>query len=164
MSFTHLDGRGNARMVDVTGKDPTQRRAEARCRVRAPSGGLAPLEGLSGPGLLETARLAGIRAAKLTSSLVPLCHPLSIGDVEVQVVLADGQVDIMATAETFGRTGVEMEALTACAVSALAVVGACDGHEAVVEDLTLWEKSGGRSGTWRRATAPGAMSRPTPEG
>jgi cyclic pyranopterin monophosphate synthase len=172
--FTHLDGRGNARMVDVTGKAPSHRRAEARCRVAVTSAGLRKLADTGGEQALETARIAGIRAAKRTADLIPLCHPLPLGDVAVDVSLADGHVAITATAETFERTGVEMEALTACALAALSVVGACGPGEAVVGDLTLWEKTGGRSGTWRNPAHPGtagpasatapATSRPTPGG
>jgi cyclic pyranopterin phosphate synthase len=145
--FSHLDGRGNARMVDVTGKAPSFRRAEARCRILLSPADRTRLAAASET--FEVARLAGLHGAKRTADLVPLCHPLPLEALEVQVSLADEGVSITATAETFERTGVEMEALTACATAALCVVAAC-GEDATVSDLALWEKRGGRSGTWRR--------------
>lgn len=98
------------------------------------------------------ARLAGIQAAKQTAGLIPLCHPLTVSHVDVRLSLALGGVDIESVAETTGPTGVEMEALTACAVAALTVVSALGPAHADVsiQELTLWEKSGGRSGTWLR--------------
>ena len=151
--FTHLDGQGNARMVNVTGKEPTRRRAVARCTVRAGAADLRALEpGGSAHEAIEAARWAGVQAAKATSDLIPLCLPLPLGNVSVEVSVGDGSVSIAAVTETFERTGVEMEALTACAVAALTVMGACgsDGSPPVLEGLALFEKTGGRSGTWRR--------------
>ena len=142
--FSHLDGDGNARMVDVTAKQPTRRRAVAACRVV--TGSAAPV----GPAVLGEARVAGLQAAKRTGTLVPLCHPLPLDDVSVELLERGGVVEIAATASTTARTGVEMEVLTACAMAALSVVGACGVLRPVVEGLTLLEKTGGRSGTWRR--------------
>jgi cyclic pyranopterin phosphate synthase len=143
--FTHLDRRGNARMVDVTGKPVTHRRAEARCEVMLSATDRARLS----TDAVEVARLAGVHGAKLTWDLVPLCHPLPLEAIDVSLSVADHGVAITATAETVERTGVEMEALTACAMAALSVVAACS-DEATVTNLALWEKRGGRSGTWRR--------------
>jgi cyclic pyranopterin monophosphate synthase len=143
--FTHLDGRGNARMVDVTGKALTHRRAEARCLVVLTAADQARLS----VDAVEVARLAGVHGAKLTWDLVPLCHPLPLEAIDVTLAVAEAGVAITATAETVERTGVEMEALTACAMAALSVVAACS-EPATVTHLALWEKRGGRSGTWRR--------------
>lgn len=144
--FTHLDGDGNARMVDVTAKRPTERRAVAACRVV--TGAPGPVEAAA----LGEARVAGLQAAKRVGTLVPLCHPLPLDHVSVDLVEHEGVVEITAVAATTARTGVEMEALTACAVAALSVVGACGALAPVVDGLTLLEKTGGRSGTWRRGT------------
>ena len=151
--FTHLDEQGRASMVDVTGKPVTLRRALARCRVAGIAGAVAGLaEDPDGLDVLGSARLAGIIGAKSTSSLIPLCHPVPLTDIDVEVAVSGEEVAVSATAETVARTGVEMEALTACALAALAVVGAlAEEHPgARVEDLTLWSKTGGRSGTWQR--------------
>ncbi len=152
--FTHLDDRGNARMVDVTAKARTARRAVARCRVvlgRRPSGGGPD------PDVLSEARLAGATAAKRTAELIPLCHPILLDGVTVTTVVDGDAVEIMAVAETVGQTGVEMEALTACALAALSVASAHrhDTDKPVIEGLALWEKSGGRSRDWRRTGPDG---------
>ena len=154
--FAHLDERGYVHIVDITGKEQTHRRAIARCRVVVDAGpGLddSPYEtDLVDSATLAEASIAGMFAAKQTSTLIPLCHPIRLTDISVAVTLESGDVVVTVTTETVERTGVEMEALTACAIAALAVVGACssNGIAASVEDLTLWEKTGGRSGTWRR--------------
>jgi cyclic pyranopterin phosphate synthase len=156
--LTHVDEHGKAHMVDITGKAETHRIAEARCSVRTtadPAG--ASADGYSGTDLVEMARVAGIVAAKKVPSLVPLCHSIRIDAVRVDVtVVADG-FEVMAVAEVTERTGVEMEALTACATSALVLFQAVLGADpyASIERLTLWLKSGGRSGTWRRSEAGG---------
>ncbi len=154
--FTHLDESGAARMVDITAKPPTQRWALARCRVVVGERGVRRL-GVEGPGaaVIEEARVAGIMAAKRTSSLIPLCHPVPLGDVALSFTASEAEVVVEAQAETFGATGVEMEALTACAVAALTLAGASLGDEPspVIDELTLWQKVGGRSGAWRRAEA-----------
>jgi len=144
-------------MVDVGGKDSTRRRAVARATVRMEVATAEALAAGTVPkgDVLAVARVAGIQAAKRTSELIPLCHPLMLSSVTVDLVVGDGRVDVEAAAEVVDRTGVEMEALTACAVAALTVYDMCKAldRSMVVEDLGLWEKSGGRSGDWRRADA-----------
>ena len=151
--LTHIDEHGRAQMVDVTGKDVTRRVAEARCTVVTVADVAAVLA--SRPGgydLVEMARSAGVQAAKLTSSLVPLCHPLLIDGSVVDVAAVDGGVAVRAVTTVAGRTGVEIEALTACAVASLVLFQAFFDHdpETSVEGLTVWHKSGGRTGTWER--------------
>ena len=152
--FSHLDAKGRAWMVDVGDKDETRRRAVARAKVTMSPETVAALsEGVVPKGdVLAVARLAGIQAAKRTSELVPLCHPVSLTSVTVDLSLGGASVEVEASAETVGRTGVEMEALTACAIAALTVYDMCKSldRSITIEDLALWEKSGGRSGHWRR--------------
>ena len=152
--FTHLDSEGRARMVDVSGKEVTQRRAVARARVTMQEETAQALaDGTVAKGdVLAVARVAGIQAAKRTSELIPLCHPLMLSSVQVDLTPGPSWVDIEATAETVGRTGVEMEALTACSVAALTVYDMCKARDRAmqVEALGLVEKSGGRSGDWHR--------------
>ncbi len=152
--FTHLDSEGRARMVDVGGKEVTQRRAVARARVTMQEDTAQALaDGTVAKGdVLAVARVAGIQAAKRTSELIPLCHPLMLSSVQVDLTPGPSWVDIEATAETVDRTGVEMEALTACSVAALTVYDMCKARDRAmqVEALGLVEKSGGRSGDWHR--------------
>ena len=152
--FTHLDSEGRARMVDVSGKEVTQRRAVARARVTMQEETAQALaDGTVAKGdVLAVARVAGIQAAKRTSELIPLCHPLMLSSVQVDLTPGPSWVDIEATAETVDRTGVEMEALTACSVAALTVYDMCKARDRAmqVEALGLVEKSGGRSGDWHR--------------
>ena len=152
--FTHLDSEGRARMVDVGGKEVTQRRAVARARVTMQEETAQALaDGTVAKGdVLAVARVAGIQAAKRTSELIPLCHPLMLSSVQVDLTPGPSWVDIEATAETVDRTGVEMEALTACSVAALTVYDMCKSRDRAmqVEALGLVEKSGGRSGDWHR--------------
>ena len=152
--FTHLDSEGRARMVDVGGKEVTQRRAVARARVTMQEETAQALaDGTVAKGdVLAVARVAGIQAAKRTSELIPLCHPLMLSSVQVDLTPGPSWVDIEATAETVDRTGVEMEALTACSVAALTVYDMCKARDRAmqVEALGLVEKSGGRSGEWYR--------------
>jgi cyclic pyranopterin phosphate synthase len=148
-------------MVDVTSKPWTRRKAVARCRVvfgvsatsDETTGGTDARNDLA-PWIevFDAARVAGIQAAKQTSQLIPLCHALTGCDVRVTVSVVGEDVNIESQAEVVGPTGVEMEALTACAVSALTVVSTLSHKfpDASIEGLTLWEKSGGRSGTWVR--------------
>ena len=154
--FTHLDSEGRARMVDVGGKEVTQRRAVARARVTMQEETAQALaDGTVAKGdVLAVARVAGIQAAKRTSELIPLCHPLMLSSVQVDLTPGPSWVDIEATAETVDRTGVEMEALTACSVAALTVYDMCKARDRAmqVETLGLVEKSGGRSGDWHRPT------------
>jgi cyclic pyranopterin phosphate synthase len=141
-------------MVDVTAKDVTTREAVASGFVRmAPSTREAITEGRLEKGdALETARIAGIMAAKKTSELIPLCHPISVGAVEVAFDERDDGIGIVASVRTNERTGVEMEALTAVSVAALTIYDMVKGVERGVEisDVRLLRKSGGRSGEWRR--------------
>jgi cyclic pyranopterin monophosphate synthase len=154
--LTHLDEEGRARMVDVGAKAVTQRRAVARAVVRmSPATARVVAAGDAPKGdVLGTARIAGVMAAKRTGELIPLCHPLALDQVDVDAALdADaGEVTITAQARVSARTGVEMEALTAAAVAALTVYDMVKGLERGVEiaSVHLLEKSGGRSGDWRR--------------
>jgi cyclic pyranopterin phosphate synthase len=154
--LTHLDEHGSARMVDVGAKDVTERRAVARATVRmAPATAAAVAKGDAPKGdVLGTARIAGIQAAKRTDELIPLCHglPLSYAGVEAEIDERAGTVTLVAEARTRARTGVEMEALTAASVAALTVYDMVKGLEKGVEiaEVVLLEKTGGRSGDWRR--------------
>lgn len=150
--FSHVDDSGAARMVDVSGKDVTVRTAAARGRVEVSPEVVQLLHGEGVPkgDVLAVARIAGIQAAKRTPELVPLCHPLAIDAVTVDVIVSDTSVDIRAEVRSTGRTGVEMEALTAVAVAALTVVDmvkAVDRH-ATITGIEVIAKSGGRSGSW----------------
>ena len=153
--LTHLDERGAARMVDVGAKPETARRAVARAVVRmAPATAAAVAAGDAPKGdVLGVARIAGIQAAKRTGELIPLCHPLGLDHVDVRAEVVEGGVRIEAEAAVTDRTGVEMEAMTAASVAALTVYDMVKGLERGVEiaSVALLEKSGGRSGTWRRA-------------
>ena len=155
--LTHLDETGAARMVDVASKQPTLRRAVARAQLRmAPETARAVAAGDAPKGdVLGTARVAGIQAAKRTAELIPLCHtiPLSFVGVEAAVDAEAGTVTLTTEARTTAATGVEMEALTAATVAALTVYDMVKGIERGVEiaSVALLEKSGGRSGTWRRS-------------
>jgi cyclic pyranopterin monophosphate synthase len=154
--LTHLDESGSARMVDVGQKPATERRARARAVVRVgPATAAAVIAGDAPKGdVIGVARIAGIQAAKRTWELIPLCHPLALSYVGVEGVLdaAAGEITLTAEARTTGPTGVEMEALTAAAVAALTVYDMVKGIErgATIAEVALLEKSGGRSGEWRR--------------
>ncbi len=153
--LTHLNARGEARMVDVTGKDVTVREATARCRVTisAEVAGLLNSGGLPKGDALAVARIAAIQATKRAPDLIPLCHPIAIHGVDVTVTVVDGPaVEILATVRTADRTGVEMEALTAAAVGGLAVIDMVKGRDrsAAISEVVLLEKLGGRSGHWVR--------------
>jgi len=150
--LSHLDAEGHARMVDVSAKDETHRVATARGRIVMQPETLAMIvEGKMPKGdVFAVARIAGIMAAKQTSSLIPLCHPLAITGVEVNLVpsASNSSVEIAATVRTTGQTGVEMEALTAVSVTALTVYDMCKAVERgmLIEDIRLVAKSGGKSG------------------
>ena len=156
--LTHLDESGAARMVDVTGKDVTARTATASGRVLVSEEVVGLLRGGGVPkgDALAVARIAGIMGAKQTPSLIPLCHPLAISGVTVDLTVADlesgGAVEITATVRTADRTGVEMEALTAVSVAALAVVDMVKAVDkgAVITDVRVESKTGGKSGEWHR--------------
>ena len=153
--LSHVDASGRARMVNVGAKEPSVRRAVARARVlMAPETARAVAEHTLAKGdVLAVARIAGIQAAKRTSEAIPLCHPLMLSSVEVDCTVVDSAVEIEARVEVVDRTGVEMEALHACAVAALTVYDMCKAvdKEMVISDVALWEKTGGRSGPYRRA-------------
>ena len=159
--LTHIDPLGRARMVDVTPKEATHRRALARCKVMmAPeTTSKVASNAITKGDVLAVARVAGIQAAKQTPALIPLCHPLLVGSVFVNFMIGDDHVEVEAQVETVDRTGVEMEALTACAVAALTIYDMCKSvdRSMTIGELTLWEKTGGRSGPYRR---PGSDSRP----
>jgi len=152
--LTHLDPTGAARMVDVTDKDVTVRTATASGRVLVSAEVVRLLRGEGVPkgDALAVARVAGIQGAKRTPDLVPLCHPLAIHGVTVDLSVADDAVDIVATVRTADRTGVEMEALTAVTVAALTVVDMVKAVDkgAVITDVRVEAKTGGRSGEWHR--------------
>jgi len=146
-------------MVDVTPKEATHRRAMARCKVlmKPETTALIASNSITKGDVLAVARVAGIQAAKQTPNLIPLCHPLLVGSVFVNFTIGDDCVEVEAQVETVDRTGVEMEAMTACSVSALTVYDMCKSvdRSMVIGELTLWEKTGGRSGTYRRKVATG---------
>jgi cyclic pyranopterin phosphate synthase len=153
--FTHFDAAGNAAMVDVGGKPETDRAATARARVvMQPATLRMILQGQAKKGdVFGVARLAGIMGAKRTAELIPLCHPLPITAVTVDLAAeGDDTVAIVATVKTTGRTGVEMEALTAASVAALTVYDMCKAVDRGmrIEGLRVVEKSGGKSGTFRQ--------------
>ena len=154
--LTHIDESGSARMVDVGEKPESRRIARAEARVRMSPATAAAVEAGDAPkgDVLGTARLAGIQAAKRTAELIPLAHPLPLDvvDVEASVDADKGIVVLLAEASVTARTGVEMEAMTACAVAALTVYDMVKGVErgVSIERIELVAKSGGRSGEWRR--------------
>lgn len=161
MSLTHFDDSGASRMVDVGGKEITARHARAEGFVTLAPETLQLLlnQELAKGNVIEVARLAGIMGAKRTSDLIPLCHPLGLDAVEVEIDPVDERrLRITATARLQGRTGVEMEALTAVSVAALTIYDMCKAVERgiAIGPIQLVEKSGGRSGTWTRVAAESA--------
>ena len=164
--LSHVDDRGRARMVDISGKETTARRALARATVVLKPSTVAQIAAaeskrseaqLPKGNALEAARLAGILAAKRTAELIPLCHPIPLGWVEVTIELADNLARIQAEVKTHAPTGAEMEALVAVSVAALTLydmVKAVD-PEAVITNVCVVEKSGGKSGHWRRGEVTG---------
>lgn len=157
--LTHLDPLGRARMVDVTPKEPTHRRAIARGRVdmTAETASLVARGAIGKGDVLAVARVAGIQAAKRTPDLIPLCHPLLVGSVFINFRIEDSHIEVEAQVETVDRTGVEMEAMTACTVALLTIYDMCKSADRsmVIGQVTLWEKTGGRSGTYRRDPTEG---------
>ena len=159
--LTHLDEAGHARMVDVGAKAATERRAVARAIVRVSAETARAVAAGDAPkgDVLGVARIAGIQAAKRTSELIPLCHPLALSFVGVsgEIDVEAGEITLVAEARTTGPTGVEMEALTAASVAALTVYDMVKGIQrgAEIGSVVLLEKSGGRSGTWRRESSRG---------
>jgi cyclic pyranopterin phosphate synthase len=152
--FSHLDDTGAARMVDVAAKDVTVRTAIASGRVDLSAECVALLRGTGVPkgDALAVARIAGIMGAKRTPDLVPLCHPISLSGVTVDLTVNDGGVAVTATARTADRTGVEMEALTAVAVACLALVDMTKAVDpgAVIGAVQVESKTGGKTGSWSR--------------
>jgi cyclic pyranopterin phosphate synthase len=153
--LTHLDESGAARMVDVSGKPETRREAVATGRVRVSAAVVDLLRGEGVPkgDALGVARVAGIMAAKRTPDLVPLCHPLAISGVRVDLIVVEDGVEITASVRTTDRTGVEMEALTAVSVAALTVVDMVKAvdKDTVISDVRVESKTGGKSGDWTRS-------------
>ena len=151
--LSHLDAQGRARMVDIGGKAETQRVAVALGTIRMSAATLAALRDGTAPkgDVLAVARIAGIMAAKRTAELIPLCHPLSLDSVAVEFAFVDGGIEARATASLTGRTGVEMEALTAVSVALLTVYDMAKAIDKamVIGDVRLIEKRGGKSGDWR---------------
>ena len=154
MSFTHLDESGHARMVDVTAKQPTVRSATARGFVRCTPEVVAALRDGTVPkgDVLAVARIAGIQGAKRCAELLPLAHIIGVHGASVDLTIEDGGVAIEATVRTADRTGVEMEALTAVSVAALAIVDMVKGLDksSSIENVRIIAKEGGRSGSWKR--------------
>ncbi|MFD5423947.1 cyclic pyranopterin monophosphate synthase MoaC [Streptomyces sp. NPDC127084] len=157
--LTHIDDAGAARMVDVSEKAVTARTARASGRVLVSPRVVELLRGEGVPkgDALATARIAGIMGAKRTPELIPLCHPLALSGVKLDLSVADDAVEIRATVKTTDRTGVEMEALTAVSVAALTVVDMVKAVDkaAVIADVRVEEKTGGKSGDWSRPEAAG---------
>ncbi|MFL6416631.1 MAG: cyclic pyranopterin monophosphate synthase MoaC [Bryobacteraceae bacterium] len=153
--LSHYDPAGKASMVDVGSKAETERNATARAFVALNKAVLDALPTNKKGDPLEVARIAGIMAAKRTSDLIPLCHPLPLTKVNVELTLAEHGVEILATASTVARTGVEMEAMTAACVAALTVYDMTKALDKSIEirEVHLVEKSGGKSGTFRRERA-----------
>ena len=151
-NLTHLDEHGQARMVDVGGKPATARQAVASGRIRMSPQALAAIRAGDAPksDVLAAARIAGIMAAKKTAELIPLCHPLALDSVTLDFVFEDDALRATATASLTGRTGVEMEALTAASVALLTIYDMAKALEKtmVIEDLRLLAKRGGKSGDW----------------
>ena len=152
--LTHTDDSGHAQMVDVSAKDVTAREARASGRVLLSAEAIAALRAGQVPkgDALAVARIAGIQAAKRTPDLVPLCHPIAIHAVTVDLQVTENAVEIATTVRTADRTGVEMEALTSVTVAALALIDMVKAIDpaAVITDVRVEEKTGGKTGTWRR--------------
>lgn len=157
MTLSHIDRRGRAHMVDVAAKQESERTARAEGSIRMSLAAFALVEGNSGPkgDVLSTAELAGAMAAKRTADLIPLCHPIGLDHVEVDASLAPELpgVRITASAKAIGRTGVEMEALTAVSVALLTVYDMVksSGHDMEIGNVRLIEKTGGARGDWKSA-------------
>jgi cyclic pyranopterin monophosphate synthase len=151
--LSHYDGAGRARMVDVSGKSATRRAAEASAFVAMKPAVLAALPQNPKGDALEVARIAGIMAAKRTAELIPLCHPLPLALVDVELRLCENGVAITSKVATTAETGVEMEALVAASVAALTVYDMCKGADKsiAIREIVLERKSGGKSGDYRRA-------------
>ena len=152
--LSHIDPLGRARMVDVSPKEPSHRRAVARGRVymRPETTSLVARGAVNKGDVLAVARVAGIQAAKKTSDLLPLCHTVLIGSITVNFELKDDYIEVESSVDSVGRTGVEMEALTACSIAALTIYDMCKSADRnmVIGEVALWEKSGGKDGPYKR--------------
>jgi cyclic pyranopterin phosphate synthase len=150
--LSHLDDRGQARMVDVAAREVSTRTAVAAGTVHTAAAAAIGEGSVAKGDVLATARIAGIMAAKQTSAVIPLCHPIAVHAVSVDLQVVENAVTITATVRTSDRTGVEMEALTAVSVAALTVVDMTKALDpsATIDDVRLLSKSGGRSGQWQR--------------
>ena len=161
-SLTHLDEAGSARMVDVGEKPPTKRVAVASARVITRPDVIAAIRAgtLAKGDVLAVARVAGIQAAKRTSDLIPLCHPLSIDRIGVDLELGETEIAVRAEVASTGKTGVEMEALTAASVTALTIYDMCKAMDRrmTIAAVQLEEKSGGKSGHFMRGDDAGATT------
>ena len=153
--MTHLNSLGEAHMVDISSKGDTARSAIAEAKVELTDAIVMAVNDDSLPkgDLFATARIAGIQAAKKCSDLIPLCHPLPLSKVSIDINLHENMLSIMALCKTTGKTGVEMEALTAASVAALTVYDMCKGIDKgmIIRETKLVEKTGGKSGVWRMA-------------
>ncbi len=153
-ALSHLDEQGRLKMVDIGGKEPTARRARVRGEIRMDraTARLIAEHKVAKGSVLEAARLAGIMAAKRTGELIPLCHPLNLTAVSVDLHVGEDRVEVEAEAKIDDRTGVEMEALVAASTALLTIYDMCKGVDRgmVISELRLMEKRGGRSGTWVR--------------
>ena len=154
--FTHIDEKGYARMVDVSAKAPSDRlaRAQAVVHMQPATFDLIQAQGIKKGNVLETARIAGIMGCKQTAALIPMCHPLNLTHAQIDFFpqAAAHTIRIEAVARCIDQTGVEMEALTAATVAALTIYDMCKAYDRAmrITDICLLEKSGGKSGTWRR--------------
>ena len=153
--LSHIDENGKAQMVDVGNKEDTKRSATASGKVFMSVETIEALkkQELQKGDVLGVARVAGIQAAKKTSDLIPLCHPLAVNFVSVDFRIQESHVEIETVVEIFGKTGVEMEALTACTVAALTIYDMCKAKDKsiTIEEIKLLEKTGGKSGNWKRS-------------
>jgi len=153
--LTHIDENGKAQMVDVGNKEDTKRSATASGKVFMSVETIEALkkQEFQKGDVLGVARVAGIQAAKKTSDLIPLCHPLAVNFVSVDFRIGESHVEIETTVEIFGKTGVEMEALTACTITALTIYDMCKAMDKSIsiEEIKLLEKTGGKSGNWKRS-------------
>tara|TARA_B100000965_G_C19552990_1_gene740920 strand:- start:329 stop:802 length:474 start_codon:yes stop_codon:yes gene_type:complete len=153
-NFSHLDSDGKAHMVDISEKQDSKRTARARATISMAKETIVALQQDDVPkgDVFAVARVAGIQAAKRTGDIIPLCHPLMLSSVKVEFEISDDKVEIEAEVTTVGRTGVEMEALTACSVSALTIYDMCKSLDKrmKITDLTLLQKTGGSSGDFNR--------------
>ncbi|MBC2695785.1 MAG: cyclic pyranopterin monophosphate synthase MoaC [Desulfobacteraceae bacterium] len=160
-SFSHIDNEGRSRMVDITDKEPTLRSAVAQGVVLMETSTFEMIYNntIKKGNVLDTARIAGIMAAKKTSELIPMCHPINIShiDINFEPDKDKSSIKVKALVRLFGQTGVEMEALTAVSVAALTIYDMCKSHDKniIISDTCLLEKSGGKSGTFVRQTVHG---------